>query len=231
MGDKDYNYYRYKAGLDWDKYIALHPEEDGEEVFPHFIKRLDSYTHQRDMIVDKYNQKFIDEKDEKKYPKIEAEKMYALVQLESVYIDVLRVAFGFAPNDKNVQFGQGIERRYPDLAKNYMCVQDKDRGLYIGADGLYRIAAFYDDDEVDIHTMYRWCELKAEDKVYLTEEPPKDSYDIELYIGGQKIKLPEPTEDTLHENLKKQIETINAYLMSDVHEVEKDQKKITDFFN
>lgn len=230
MGDKDYNFYRYKAGLDWDKYIALHPEDDGEEVFPQFMKRLDSYTHQRNTIVDKYNRRFLDEKDEKKFPKIDAEKKYALVQLESVFIDVLRVAFGLDPNDSTAMFGQGIEKRYSDLVKAHMCVQEEDRGLYIGADGLYRIAAFYDDDEVDIHTMYRWCELKAEGKVYLCEEPPKDSYDIELYIGGQKIKLPEPTEDTLHENLKKQIETINAYLMSDVHE-EKDQKKITDFFN
>ena len=29
----DYNYYRYKAGLNWDKFIELHPEAEGEEVF------------------------------------------------------------------------------------------------------------------------------------------------------------------------------------------------------
>lgn len=230
MESKDYNYYRYKAGLNWDKFIDLHPEADGEEVFPQFMKRLDNYTHQRDLIVDKFRQRFLDEKDEKNYSKIEAEKMYAIAQLETVFIDVLRVAFGLDPNDKEAKFGEGIAARYSDLVKAHMCVQDEDVGLYIGADGLYRIASFYDEDEVDIRTMYRWCELKEQDKVYLCEEPPKDSFDIELYIGGQKIKLPEPTEGTLHENLKKQLEIINAYLTED-NEAEKDQKKITDFFN
>ena len=229
MENKDYNFYRYKAGLNWDKYIALRSEKDGEELFTTFMKRFDNYTHQRDMIVNKFTQRFIEEKDEKKFKRIEAEKMFALAQLEQVFIDVVRVAFGLAPDDNEAKFGDSIATRYSDFVKGYMCLRSEDAGLYIGVDGLYRIAVFYDEEEVDINTMYRWCELKAEDKVYLTEEPPKDSFDIELYIGGQKIKLPEPTEDTLHENLKKQLEVINSYLTSDKEE--KDQKKITDYFN
>ena len=71
-----------------------------------------------------------------------------------------------------------------------MCDDDsEDAGLYIGADGLYRIAAFYDEDEVDISTMIRWSELKGAGKAYQVEEPPEDSYDIELFIDGVKIKI------------------------------------------
>ena len=207
----DYNYYRYKAGLNWDKFIKLHPEANGEEVFPHFMKRLDNYTQQRDLICDKFRRRFIDEKDLTKYKRIEVEKMYALAQLEHTFIDVLRVAFGLDPNDRTALFGDRIENRYANLVKAHMCDEDsEDKGLYIGADGLYRIAAFYDDDEIDISTIIRWAELKGEGKVYQTEEPPEDSFDIELFIDGVKVKLPH--EKKKEDNLKKQLEIVSALI-------------------
>lgn len=212
----DYNYYRYKAGLNWDKFIALHPEAEGEEVFPQFMKRYDCYTQQRDLICDKYRKRFIDEKDESNYPKIQAEKMYALAQLEHAFIDVLRVIFGLDPNDNTAHFGDKIENRYSNLVKEHMCKDDdgKDTGLYLGADGLYRIAAFYDEDEADISTMIKWSDFKGAGKAYQTEEPPEDSYDIELFIDGVKIKIPIKKEDTKEEDLKKQLNIISAFIKS-----------------
>ena len=230
MEKKDYNYYRYKAGLNWDKYIALHPEIDGEELFTTFMKRLDNYTHQRDVIIDKFAQRFIDEKDEEKYNRIEGEKMYALAQLEQVFLDVIRVAFGLDPDDKYAVFGDKIATRYSRLVDGYIC-DGEDTGLYKGADGLYRIATFYDDDSIDINVMFRWCKLKEEGKVYQTEEDvPKDSYDIELFIEGQKIKLPEDDSGDGEKDIKKQLNVVYSYLLENENK-DKDQKKITDFFN
>ena len=57
--------------------------------------------------------------------------------------------------------------------------------------------------------MYRWWELKKQNKVYQTEEPPEDSYDVDLIIDGLKIKLPEKkTEDP-----KKYLDVISNYLL------------------
>ena len=239
----DYNYYRYKAGLNWDKFIELHPEIEGEELFTDFMKRHECYTKQRDIVSDKFKQRLIDEKDLSKYPRIEMEKNYAIAQVEYVFIDVLRVAFGLAPDDKYAKFGTTIEDRYSNLVSGYMCDKDsEDAGLYIGADGLYRIASFYDDDPVDIHTMYRWWELKKQNKVYQTEEPPEDSYDVDLIIDGIKIKLPEKkTGDP-----KKYLDVISNYLLGFDYDLEDEeeeeeekekekeeednQKKITDYF-
>ena len=93
------------------------------------------------------------------------------------------------------------------------------------------IATFYDDDSIDINVMFRWCKLKEEGKVYQTEEDvPKDSYDIELFIEGQKIKLPEDDSDDGEKDIKKQLNVIYSYLLENEHK-DKDQKKITDFFN
>ena len=210
----DYNYYRYKAGLNWDKFIELHPEAEGEKVFPQFIKRHESYTQQRDLICDKFRRRFIDEKDVTKYQRIQVEKMYALAQLEHAFIDVLRVIFGLDPNDKTAMFGDKIENRYSNLVKEHMCKDDdgNDTGLYVGADGLYRVAAFYDEDEADISTMIRWSDYKGAGKAYQTEEPPEDSYDIELFIDGVKIKIPVKKEATEEENLKKQLNIISAFI-------------------
>ena len=129
------------------------------------MKRHESCTQQKDLICDKYRKRFIDEKDVKKYPKIQVEKMYALAQFEHAFIDVLRVIFGLDPNDSTALFGDKIENRYSNLVKEHMCDKDgENAGLYIGADGLYRIAAFYDEDEADISTIIDGQILKVKEK-------------------------------------------------------------------
>ena len=157
------------------------------------------------------------------------EKNYVIAQVEHVFIDILHVAFGLAPDDKYAKFGTTIKDRYSNLVSGYMCggggdkdsSEEDDAGLYIGADGLYRIASFYGDNSVDIHTMYRWWNLKKLGKVYQTEEPPEDSYDVELIIDGLKIKLPEKkTGDP-----KKYLDVISNYLLGFDYNFEEEEEE------
>lgn len=209
--ERDYNFYRFKAGLDFNKFIELNPDKDGEELFSTFMKRFEIYYKQRDAVVSRYSQRFVNEKDEEKFGIIQCEKMYALAQLEQIFIDVIRVIFGLAPDDNDAIFGNCIENRYRTLVDKYMCKDEQDKGLYIGADGLYRVASFYDDDVVELSTMYRWYQLR--DKAYNTDEPPEDSFDIEMYVGKQKIKMPDmPSKD-----FEWQLQCIANYIINEKH--------------
>lgn len=183
---KDYTFYRKKAGLDFDKFIELHPEKDGEALFQTFMKRYDCYYTQRDLLIKKFTQKLVDEKDETKFSRIEAEKMYAIAQLEQVFIDVMRVLFGLSPDDENAKFGNTIATRYIDFVSNNICL-DKF-GFYLGADGLYRIGAFYEDDYIPISVMKEYYSLG--DKVYKDDSNIPEG-DIHLIIEGKEIELPE----------------------------------------
>ena len=193
--EKDYNFYRYKAGLNFDKFIKLHPDKDGEEIFTTFMKRYDAYYKQRSTIVRKYEKKYANEYDEENLPRIIGEKMHDLAQLEQMFIDVLRIVFGISPDDDTAKFGDTIETRYTKFIESHVCLDEINKGLYMGDDGLFRLISFYDDDEVDFLTLFRWHSLDTghayKPDFYASKEGSR--YDIELYVDGVKAKLPEPS--------------------------------------
>lgn len=182
---RDYLFYRKKAGLDFDKFIERNPDKDGESLFSTFMARYDIYYKQREELVNKYSKRFYEEKDDEKLPRIEAEKMYAIAQLETVFVDVLRVLFGLSPDDKSAVFGTTIATRYLDFVKEHL--SEEKQGFYIGADGLYRLAAFYDDDYVPLEVMKEYYLLG--DKVYKDEDYQEP--DIHIIMDGKEIFIPE----------------------------------------
>lgn len=182
---RDYEFYRTKAGLDFNKFNKLHPEKNGEELFQTFMIRWDLYYKQRDNIIRKYEQRMIDERDDDKLPRIEAEKMYAIAQLEQNFIDVLRIIFGISPDDETAVFGDTIATRYRKFTETHLC-KDKP-GFYIGDDGLYRLDAYYDEDYISLETMKEYYKLG--DEVYKNDKTEPDG-EIELFIDDNRIKIP-----------------------------------------
>lgn len=183
---RDYEFYRTKAGLDFNKFNTLHPEKKGEELFQTFMIRYDIYYKQRDNIIHKYEQKMIDERDATKLSRIEAEKMYAIAQLEQVFIDVVRILFGISPDDEKAVFGDTIATRYKKLTETHLC-NDKP-GFYMGDDGLYRLDAYYDEDYVTLDVMKEYYKLG--DKVYKNDKSQPEG-EIELIIDDNRIKIPD----------------------------------------
>lgn len=183
---RDYEFYRTKAGLDFNKFNKLHPEKNGEELFQTFMIRYDIYYKQRDNIIHKYEQKMIDERDDTKLPRIEAEKMYAIAQLEQTFIDVIRIVFGISPDDEKAVFGDTIATRYRKFTETHLC-KDKP-GFYMGDDGLYRIDAYYDEDYVPLEVMKEYYKLG--DKAYKNDKTEPEG-ELELIIDDNRIKIPE----------------------------------------
>lgn len=184
--ERDYLFYRKRAGLNFDKFFELHPEKKDKGLFEEFIKRFDVYNEQRDILVENYYKKQCLEVDPLKYQRIDAEKMYALAQLENRFIDVLRVIFGISPDDDKALFGDTIENRYLNLVKNRIC-EDKP-GFYLGDDGFYRLNYFYDDEEIPLSVMLEYDNLG---EMAYKNECEENQKEIELYIYGKKILLPE----------------------------------------
>lgn len=224
--ERDYIFYRKKAGLDFDKFIKNNPEKDGEGLFQTFMKRYDCYYTQRDSIVKKYNQRILDEHDTKNFSRIEAEKMYAIAQLEQVFIDVMRVIFGLSPDDENAKFGDTIATRYMDLIKSY--ITPEKPGFYKGADGLYRIIYFYDDEIVPLETMreyYLHKDIMYHDTDENDEEPPS-----QLLIDDKLVEIPKQIRDDPLKIIDKLIEIRDGtYEISDeeVDECFKDKEEKT----
>lgn len=183
--EKEYIFYRKKAGLDFDLYIKLHPEVDGESEFQNFIKRYDAYVKQRTMLIQNYEKKFVNELDLGKHSRIYAEKMKDIAQLELVFNDVVRVFLGLDPSKDMITFGQTVETRYSHLIED--CLDPKYPGLYIGADGLYRIACFYDDDVVSPEAYKAFLELG--DKTYKADTTKY--HDVDIMVDGVYVKVPE----------------------------------------
>lgn len=183
--EKDYIFYRKKAGLDFDLYIKLHPEVDGEREFRNFMKRYDAYVKQRTMIVESYDKKFANERDLDKHPRIYAEKMKDIAQLELVFNDVVRVFLGLDPSKDMTKFGQTVDTRYSHLVEEFL--DPEHPGLYIGADGLYRIACFYDDDDISPEAYKTFLEMG--DKAYKADTS-KDHV-IDIMVDGVFVKVPE----------------------------------------
>lgn len=182
--EREYIFYRKKAGLDFDLYIKLHPEINGEKVFENFMSRYDAYIKQRNLIVTKFEKKFIDEPNLEKHVNIYSERMFAIAQLELVFNDVVRVFLGLDPEDDNLKFDDNISARYDNLTKEFLC-EDKP-GFYIGADGLYRLAYFYEDDVIPISCMKEFYALG--DKVYKANTRQKP--EIHLIIDGVEVEVP-----------------------------------------
>lgn len=195
---RGYDYYRRKAGLDFDKFIKLHPEKNGEELFKTFMIRYDLYYKRRNEILRKFGRKAADEDDEDKLPIIEAEKMYVVAQHEQLYIDVMRVLFGIAPDDETAIFGDTIATRYTDFVESHLC--DDKPGFYMGDDGLYRLAVFYDDDYIPLDVMKEYYLLG--DKVYKDFDPEEKPCEgnIDLLIDGKLVKIPEGMDIKTDEN-------------------------------
>lgn len=182
---RDYTFYRKRAGLDFDKFIELNPEKDGEGLFQTFMKRYDCYYKQRDMVVEKFNRRMLDEQDETNIYRIGAEKMYAIAQIEQVFIDVMRVIFGLAPDDENAKFGDTIDSRYDTFIKDY--IDPEKPGFYKGADGLYRIRYFYEDDIISLRVMKEY--YKHAEIMYHYNEGEEDQGRIQMLIDGKEVKL------------------------------------------
>ena len=220
--ERDYNFYRLKAGLDFNKYIEkLTPDKDGEEVFNTFVKRYDAYYKSRSTIIRKYEKLIANEYDEDNIPRYQGEKMRDLAQLEQMFIDVLRVIFGLAPDDNAAKFGDTIATRYTDFVKGHACVEDRNKGLYIGADGLYRMMCFYDDDEVEFKTLLRWNELDNEMAYKPDYETEEKKYDFEIYINGTKVKIPSSEND-----LEKQFWSIQKHLFEQMYDFTMSHPKV-----
>lgn len=181
---EDYIFYSKKAGLDFDRYIALHPEYDGEAVFNAYKERYDGYMRGRTDIVEKYDKKYAAANNATEVTAIRAEKAYALAQFELSYIDVIKVLLGLDPKDSTMAFGETKETRYSDLVKEYIST-DKP-GFYIGADGLYRLAYFYESDSIPAKHLLEWYALG--DKVYKNNTPMDP--EVIVVVEGNVVRVP-----------------------------------------
>lgn len=181
---EEYIYYRKKAGLDFDRYIKLHPEIDGEKVFQRFVKNYDNYIEQRNMILDKYEGKFDENLGTQQDKCIFAERWFSLVQIEETFRDVVLIILGLDPECHTIKFGSSLSSRYFDAIKDFLCPEMP--GFFKGADGLYRMAYFYEGDTIPPGVLRQYYELG--DKAYRANTRKNPA--VNIFIEGLEIKLP-----------------------------------------
>lgn len=230
----DISLYRKKLGLDFDKFIELHPEvKDAEELFRTFMVRYDLYKAKHKEIMDKFAIKEVEADSEKELNRIDADRLYALLQLENVYVDVIRVQYGINPADDNALLGFTASDRYIRLiGESRRCKEFP--GFYMGDDGLLRLEYFHAFDSIPLKTYLDYAYLNSQGRVYrVFENDLEDVNSVELFIGGIKIEIP-PCDENTH--LNSYLPELADYLIASVDEFggggksdDKTQTLITDF--